>query len=422
MENAVVYARYSSERQNEQSIEGQIRVCEDYAKNNDITIVDYYIDRAKTGTNDKRPAFQQLIKDSNIKQWNYVLVYRLDRFSRNRYESIIYKHVLQKNGVKLLSVTENIPVSPEGILLESLIEGLNQYYSEELSQKIKRGKFESLIKGNFSGGVIPYGYRIKDKKIIIEEDEAKVIKYCFLHYVGGELVTDIIKHLTDNKILFHEKPFKPNDIYKLLQKEKYTGIYIINGKVFDNVYPQIINPCLFERAKTRRAFNQNGSYSKVRTYLLRGKAHCGYCGNKFLTQSGRGTKNMLVKYYKCAGRMNHLINCVNKSVKKEILEEVVLDAFNMIFTNSKALRTLKDYASKNSDLTFKQEDIQNFYDSAKEYDDFFKFNYYVENIVVFNDKIDIYFVSPAKSLHNGKYNLFMQTENTQHNFHINFYV
>ena len=126
METAVIYARYSSENQTEQSIEGQLRVCNDYARNNDILIVDTYVDRAMTGTNDLRPDFQRMIKDSSKKQWNYVLVYKLDRFSRNKYESTIHKHTLKENGVKLLSAMENIPDTPEGIILESLLEGFEQ--------------------------------------------------------------------------------------------------------------------------------------------------------------------------------------------------------------------------------------------------------------------------------------------------------
>jgi site-specific DNA recombinase len=146
METAVIYARYSSDSQTEQSIEGQLRVCNEYAKNNNIKILNTYIDRAMTGTNDNRPDFQKMIKDSSKKLWDYVLVYKLDRFSRNIYETTIHKHTLLTNGTKLVSATENIPETPEGIILESMLEGMNQYYSTELSQKVIRGINESYIK------------------------------------------------------------------------------------------------------------------------------------------------------------------------------------------------------------------------------------------------------------------------------------
>ena len=139
MKTAVIYARYSCDAQTEQSIEGQLRVCEEYAAKNDILILDTYIDRAMTGTNDMRPDFQRMIRDSAKKQWTYVIVYKLDRFSRNKYEATVHKNTLKNNGVKVVSAMENIPDSPEGIILESLLEGMNQYYSAELSQKVLRG-------------------------------------------------------------------------------------------------------------------------------------------------------------------------------------------------------------------------------------------------------------------------------------------
>lgn len=139
MKTAVIYARYSSDRQTEQSIEGQVRVCNDYAERNGILIVNQYIDRATTGTNDNREEFQKMLKDSDKKQFDFVLVYKLDRFSRNKFEMAMHRKRLKDNGIKILSAMENIPDSPEGILLESLLEGMNQYYSEELSQKTKRG-------------------------------------------------------------------------------------------------------------------------------------------------------------------------------------------------------------------------------------------------------------------------------------------
>ena len=123
MKTAVIYARYSSDNQSEQSIEGQLRVCEEYAQKNNILILGTYIDRAMTGTNDNRPDFQKMIKDSNRREWNFVLVYKLDRFSRNKYEAAIHKKTLRDNGVKVLSAMENIPDTPEGIILESLLEG-----------------------------------------------------------------------------------------------------------------------------------------------------------------------------------------------------------------------------------------------------------------------------------------------------------
>ncbi len=157
MKKTVIYARYSSDNQTEQSIEGQMRVCKEYAEKNDFIIVNEYVDRAMTGTNDKRPALQQMLYDSKKKGFQYVLVYKLNRFSRSRYDSAINRAVLEKNGVKLLSVTEPISDTPEGIILDSMLTGMAEYYSAELSQK---------------GGRTPYGYNVKDKKLSINEQQA----------------------------------------------------------------------------------------------------------------------------------------------------------------------------------------------------------------------------------------------------------
>jgi DNA invertase Pin-like site-specific DNA recombinase len=127
MKTAVIYARYSSSNQTEQSIEGQLRVCHEFAERENILILDTYIDRAMTGTNDNRADFQRMIKDSSKREWNYVIVYKLDRFSRDKYATAVHKKTLKDNGVKLLSATECIPDTPEGIIMESLIEGMGQY-------------------------------------------------------------------------------------------------------------------------------------------------------------------------------------------------------------------------------------------------------------------------------------------------------
>ncbi len=114
MKTAVIYARYSSDSQTEQSIEGQVRVCKQFAEKNDLLVVDQYIDRATTGMNDNRAAFQQMLRDSKRRQWSVVIVYKLDRFARNKYESVVNRKKLTDNGVELVSAMENIPDTPEG--------------------------------------------------------------------------------------------------------------------------------------------------------------------------------------------------------------------------------------------------------------------------------------------------------------------
>ena len=217
MKTAVIYARYSSDTQTEQSIEGQLRVCNEYAKNNDILILRTYIDRAMTGTNDNRPDFRQMIEDSKKHDFSIVLVYKFDRFSRNKYETTKHKKTLKDNGVKVVSATEYIPDSPEAIILESMIEGYAEYYSAELSQKVKRGMNETRQKGNFTGGTIIYGYKVENHKVVIDEEKAEVVRFIYDQYAQGVYVKDIIKTLTERGIFNRGKKFARNTVYNMLK-------------------------------------------------------------------------------------------------------------------------------------------------------------------------------------------------------------
>lgn len=305
MKTAVIYARYSSDNQTEQSIEGQLRVCEQYAKNNDILILKTYIDRAMTGTNDNRPDFQQMIKDSANKEWQNIIVYKLDRFSRNKYETAKYKKILKDNDVKLLSAMENIPDTPEGIILESLLEGMAEYYSAELSQKVKRGMNETRLKGNFTGGNLIYGYKVENHKILINEEHAKVVRYIYEQYALGVYVKDIIADLTTKHILNHGRPFARNTIYNILKNEKYSGIYRFNNQTFENMYPQIVSTEIYEKVRQKTNQNKYGKRSVEVVYLLRNKLKCGYCGEPISAECGTTSQGKKRRYYKCLGKKRH---------------------------------------------------------------------------------------------------------------------
>ncbi len=353
MKIAVVYARFSCDRQNEQSIDGQLRVCEKYAKEHDIIIVNNYIDRAMTGTNDNRAEFQQMLKDSDKKEWDYVLVYKLDRFSRNKYEMTIHKKRLKDNGIKLLSAMEQIPDAPEGVLLESLLEGMNQYYSEELSQKTKRGMNETRLKGHFIGGIPNYGWSVVDimqevngkmtkvaAKLIINEEEAAVVREIFTAYSNGATVANIIRSLNSRGITNRGKPFIAQTVYVMLRHEKYTGIYRVNGEVFDKVYPQIVPIDVFELVKKRIDANKYGKHVPDLSYLLRGLVYCGICGTRVVSHSGTSKSKVIWRYYKC-----HKIwkGCSNKQIRKELLENLVLKSLNELFCTDNNIQQLVEY-------------------------------------------------------------------------------
>ena len=217
MKTAAIYARYSCENQTEQSIEGQLRVCQEYAASLGILIVETYIDRAMSGTNDNRAAFQQMLKDSSKKQFQFVIVYKLDRFARNKVESVINKKTLQDNGVSLLSAMERITDTPEGHMMETILEGFNQYFSEELAQKVKRGMRETRLKGLYQGGGVPYGYKVEGRKVVIDESAAEIVRYAFQEYSKGAFVLEIIDTLHKKGLLYKGKPFPRNLLYHVLR-------------------------------------------------------------------------------------------------------------------------------------------------------------------------------------------------------------
>lgn len=356
MKTGVIYCRYSSDSQTEQSIEEQLRVCNEYAKSNNIVILDTYIDRAMTGTNDNRPDFQRMIKDSAKKSFDVVLVYKFDRFSRNKYETAIHKKTLKDNGVKVISAMEYIPDSPEAIILESMLEGYAEYYSAELSQKVKRGMRETRSKGNFTGGFIIYGYKVENHKVVIDEEKAETVKYIFEQYAIGVYVKDIIKALTAKGIYNRGKPFARNTVYNILKNEKYAGIYRYNGEVFTNIYPQIVPQETYDIVRNKIDSNHYGKRSTEVVYLLRHKMKCGYCGSPVSAECGTAKNGERKRYYKCLGRKNGN-GCKKSQARKEVLENYVLENIimqlsnNMDYIVSELMTMQENYIKSNSALT-----------------------------------------------------------------------
>ena len=356
MKTAVIYARYSSSNQTEQSIEGQLRVCHEFAERENILILDTYIDRAMTGTNDNRADFQRMIKDSSKREWNYVIVYKLDRFSRDKYATAVHKKTLKDNGVKLLSATECIPDTPEGIIMESLIEGMGQYYSEELSQKVRRGMNETRQKGNFTGGHLLYGYSVENKKVIIDEEKAEIVRYIFEQYSVGVYVEDIIADLTAKGVYNRGKPFARNTVYKMLKNEKYSGIYRLGDEVFENMYPQIVTPKIFEIVREKVKVNQYGKRSLNVVYLLRNKMKCGYCGQSINAECGTSKNGKRKHYYKCFGRKRNS-GCKKKMIQKDLLEKLVIEAIITTLSNHENKETLISAVLKQQERRIAQNSI-----------------------------------------------------------------
>ncbi len=341
MKNAVVYARYSSERQNEQSIEGQLNKCKEFAQQNDLNIVDTYIDRAMTGTNDNRPAFQKMLTDCTKPViWDIVLVYAIDRFGRNSIEIAVNKQKLKKNGKTLISATqrtsENIDGTKnlDGILLENVYIGLAEYYSAELSQKILRGLNENRRKGLFCGGVVAYGYKVVNKKVVINEDEADIVKYIFKEYSSGRYAKDIMEELDEKGINHRGKPFAMNTFYGLLRRTNYIGISTHGGKQYNNIYPAILSKELFEEVQVILAKNKKGSRSVIHEFILRDKLFCGYCGHTMQGECGTARNGEVKRYYKCAGIKRLKNGCKKSNPKQDFLEDLVINTTLNLFSDN----------------------------------------------------------------------------------------
>ena len=325
---AVIYARYSSDSQREESIEGQIRECMEYAKKNNIEVIESYIDRALSARTADRPDFQRMITDSAKGLFDVVLVWKLDRFSRSQYDSVIYKHILEENNVHIVSINENISDGPEGIFYRAMLIAYAEYYSAELSQKIQRGQHENAIKCKSNGGNPPFGYYIDQEmhKLAIDMDMAPIVIEIFTRFEHGERIKDIIQSLSERGIKNRNgNDFSASSVGAMLKNRKYIGEYKYGDIVIPNGIPKIIEEDLFERVQTRMKANQKApAKAKAQEeYLLTTKLFCGSCGRMMVGESGKGHQGNVYRYYKCAGTKKRL-GCKRKAVKKEWIEQTVV--------------------------------------------------------------------------------------------------
>ncbi|MBR5236356.1 MAG: recombinase family protein [Clostridia bacterium] len=321
----VIYARYSCDKQTEQSIEGQIRECKEYARQHDILIVGEYIDRAISGTSDNREEFQRMIGDSSKKLFDAVITYKTDRIARNRYDSAWYKRILRNNGVKLHYAKEAIPNGPEGIILESLLEGMAEYYSAELSQKVNRGMRETALKRKITGKA-PYGYKAdKDKNYIIDESAATIVQTIFNMYENGTGPKDICAHLNSlGAKTGYNKPFNLSSINAILNNERYTGVYKYAEIRIEDGMPAIITKEQFCRVqKILASKKQAPGRGRKTEYYLSGKLYCGECGSGMRGEYGTSRSGAKYYYYTCVNRKEQKA-CSKKNVPKEWLETLVV--------------------------------------------------------------------------------------------------
>ena len=324
---AVIYARYSSDNQREESIEGQIRECTAYAEKNGITVVKHYIDRALSAKTDNRPDFQQMIKDSEKRLFDIVLVWKLDRFARNRYDSAHYEYQLERNHVKLVSATEPISDSPAGIMVKSMLTGMAEYYSAELSEKVVRGMTENVLKGKYNGGTIPIGFKVDEEKFFqIDPLKAPFVVEAFQRYNDGATMKELMNWLNDSGVTTNRnQKFTYNSVQTLLTNKRYIGENHFKDIVMPDSIPAIVDKDLFEEVQLKIKKNSRAParHKAEDDYLLTTKLFCGMCGAMMFGECGTGRNKVVHHYYKCA-TAKRFKTCKKKTVRKEWLEDLVV--------------------------------------------------------------------------------------------------
>lgn len=343
---AVIYARYSSHNQTEQSIEGQLAAGHKYAEMKGYTVVHEYIDRAMTGRNDNRDDFQRMLSDASKKQFGVIILWKIDRFGRNREEITFNKYRCKKNGVRVEYVAENVPDSPEGVILESVLEGMAEYYSLQLSQNVRRGLLESAKKHQAIGGNLPLGLMLDDERRYVPDPEtAPIVKTIFELYADGNTTTEIVRYLNSVGMRTkHGKPFTKNSLSVVLKNEKYIGVYTYKDVIRDeDVIPPIVDKELFYKVQellkiNRRMPSHKWSYSD---YILTDKLFCGKCGAAMVGESGFGKMGIKYSYYACSKHRKEK-TCNKRPVRQDWIEQIVLRQVHNLLNDAELLEFIAE--------------------------------------------------------------------------------
>lgn len=323
-QTAVIYARYSSSGQREESIEGQIRECREFAQRKDLIVVGEYTDKALTGRSDKRPEFQRMLRDSERGVFQAVICWKMDRFARNRYDSAMYKYKLKKNGVQIFYAKEAIPEGPEGIILESVMEGYAEYYSENLSQNVKRGNYDSALELKTLGQTLLGLRKGPDGRFEIDPATAPIVRRIFEEYAAGEPTKEIYTRLNEEGHRSSRgRLFSKSSLRFILENEKYIGVYKFRDIRVENGIPAIVDRDLFERCQRMlKKHHQSPAAGRAAIFLLTTKLFCGHCGKPMTGDSGTGRSGQVYNYYTCTDRRVH--KCKKERAPKEWVEDLVI--------------------------------------------------------------------------------------------------
>lgn len=332
MKRAVIYSRYSSDKQNEMSIEGQIAECRKYAEENGITIIQEYVDRAQSATTDRRPSFLRMIDDSRHGTFEIILVYQFDRFARSRNDSGYYKKILADNGVRVISAKEQIADDSSGVLTEGLLEIFGEYFSAQLSEKVTRGMYQNAEKCKYNGGTMTFGYDVdEDGYYIPDEINAPIVQEIFQRVADGETIKSLCGDLNRRGIRTSKgNEFSRTSFQRMLRSEKYKGVYIYNDVRIPDGMPRLISDEIYDAVQVvldGRTFDRRPAEED---FLLTGKLFCGHCKTQMIGTSGTSHTGKRHKYYTCANAVNRGGNCKRKNIKKEFIETEILKRCKMI--------------------------------------------------------------------------------------------
>lgn len=297
-----IYARYSCEKQREESISGQIRDCEAYAKRENIKIVKTYKDEALSARTDKRPSFQRMIRDAMNGDFECIIVWKGDRFSRNRGDAATYKAQLKKKGVRVLYAAEVNVDGPESILLEGISEAYAEFYSVELGVKVSRGMRENTLEGKWNGGTLSYGYEINSEgRYVINEQEAALVRELFSLYTHSTISVLQISKQFEEKGYVNRKgvPFSSGTLHNMLSREIYVGVTSFNDIRNEKGAPAIIDRVTFEKARDKMAANkkERSTFKGKEGFLLSGIVFSGDTGQRLNADAGTSRTGKVHYYY-----------------------------------------------------------------------------------------------------------------------------